>query len=277
MYEDWRIEAEAFPPRAEVFCIASAGCTALALASRGQFVTAVDINPAQIDYVRERLRGAPVREGASERMLRHARLLLPPVGWSEARRRRLLMLVDPAEQLREWDAGLDTLRFRLLARILLARALLLPFFNDALLQALPRDLGDDIRRRLRRGFARHANRQNLYPWKLLLGELPPGFSEPAPPPQPIELVCEDAASYLERCAVGRFGGFSLSNIFDGADSAYSRRLWSAVRRAAARDAVVVVRSFGAARNDAEEECAARDRGMIWGRVSVTSVAAGGVP
>ncbi len=274
MYEDWTIEAEVFPPGSAVFCIASAGCTALALASRGHSVTAVDINPAQIEYVRERLRGAPPREGATERMLRHARLLLPAVGWSDKRLSRFLSLDDPAEQLRCWDGVLDTGRFRLLVRGLLSRALLRPFFRGALLQALPERLGDDMRRRLRRGFARHPNRGSLYAWKLLMGELPPGWSEPPVPSAAIELLCADAVDYLERCPLGRYGAFTLSNIFDGADSVFARRLWSAVRRAAAPDAVVVVRSFGRAQSDQEEERAGRDRGMIWGRVSVVAAAEG---
>jgi hypothetical protein len=270
MYEDWTIEAEAFPPGSAVFCIASAGCTALALASRGHSVTAVDINPAQVDYVRERLRGAPPREGGAERMLRYARLALPAVGWSKERRRLFLSLDNIAEQLRCWDGELDTAGFRLLVRGVLSRALLRPFFKSALLQSLPERLGDDMRRRLRRGFARHPNRASLYAWKLLMGETPPGWSEAPLPTAPIELACADAVEYLERCPPGRFGAFTLSNIFDGADSVFARRLWSAVRRAAAPNAVVVVRSFAGPRNDEEEERAGRDRGMIWGRVSVTN-------
>jgi Protein of unknown function (DUF3419) len=61
MHEDWSIEASLFPPGSRVLCIASAGCTALALADRGNIVTAVDINPAQIDYVGPSLR--PSGEG----------------------------------------------------------------------------------------------------------------------------------------------------------------------------------------------------------------------
>jgi S-adenosylmethionine:diacylglycerol 3-amino-3-carboxypropyl transferase len=42
MFEDWSVEARLFPPGGRVFCIASAGCTAIALAARGHDVTAVD-------------------------------------------------------------------------------------------------------------------------------------------------------------------------------------------------------------------------------------------
>ncbi|HXJ82209.1 MAG TPA: DUF3419 family protein, partial [Candidatus Methylomirabilis sp.] len=54
MYEDSAIELGAFRPGARVFCIASAGCTAIALSQRHE-VIAVDINPAQIAYTRRRL------------------------------------------------------------------------------------------------------------------------------------------------------------------------------------------------------------------------------
>ncbi len=56
MYEDPEVELRAFPEGAPVFCIASAGDTALALAARHP-VTAVDINPVQLDYARQRLAG----------------------------------------------------------------------------------------------------------------------------------------------------------------------------------------------------------------------------
>src|SRR5687768_12321771 len=52
MYEDSAVELGAFEPGGRVFCIASAGCTAFDLAGRGDDVTAVDINPAQVEYVR---------------------------------------------------------------------------------------------------------------------------------------------------------------------------------------------------------------------------------
>ncbi|MBV8828569.1 MAG: DUF3419 family protein, partial [Acidobacteriaceae bacterium] len=53
MYEDSAIEMRAFRPGSRVFCIASAGDTAIALA-RDHNVTAVDINPAQLEYARKR-------------------------------------------------------------------------------------------------------------------------------------------------------------------------------------------------------------------------------
>ena len=57
MYEDAAIELRVFQPRGRVFCIASAGCTAMKLAAH-HTVVAVDINPVQVAYVQERLGGA---------------------------------------------------------------------------------------------------------------------------------------------------------------------------------------------------------------------------
>ena len=51
MLEDAAIELSTFQPGGRVFTIASAGCTAMALARRGDRVTAVDVHPGQIDLV----------------------------------------------------------------------------------------------------------------------------------------------------------------------------------------------------------------------------------
>ena len=50
MYEDAEIELRAFQPGGRIFCIASAGCTAMRLAAH-HTVVAVDINPVQLAYV----------------------------------------------------------------------------------------------------------------------------------------------------------------------------------------------------------------------------------
>src|SRR3989442_14298084 len=79
MYEDWDIEAEVLPAAGRMFCIASAGATSIALAARGLEVTAVDINPAQVDYVWERLRGGAPRAGTADRFFAAGRRFLPLV------------------------------------------------------------------------------------------------------------------------------------------------------------------------------------------------------
>src|SRR5438094_8829220 len=80
MHEDWRIEASLFPPGSRVLCIASAGCTALALAESGDRVTAVDINPSQVDYVRPRLAGMPAKAGRVDLMIMKATTVVRRLG-----------------------------------------------------------------------------------------------------------------------------------------------------------------------------------------------------
>ena len=108
MYEDWEIEAEVLPASGRVFCIASAGSTGMALAARGLAVTAVDINPAQVDYVRDRLRGGAPRAGTADRFFAAGRRFLPLMGLHRSMIRRFLELTDSAAQVRYWHAHLDT-------------------------------------------------------------------------------------------------------------------------------------------------------------------------
>ncbi|HEX4966446.1 MAG TPA: DUF3419 family protein, partial [Thermoanaerobaculia bacterium] len=124
MHEDWRIEAEAFRPGSRIFCIASAGDTAIALARRGFRVTAVDVNPAQIEYARARAAGAPPRLGIVDRQQAMARRLLPWLGLHRRELREFLQLGDPAEQTAFWRRRLDNFRLRALLRCGLHKALL---------------------------------------------------------------------------------------------------------------------------------------------------------
>lgn len=186
MHEDWSIESSLFQPGSKVFCIASAGCTALALAARGHAVDAVDVNPAQVRYV-----------------------------------------------------------------------------------------GRILWRRLESGFATHPNRHNPFAWNLLLGCDCP-FECPTPPiTSPIRISCSDAAAFLKSCPAGSYDAFSLSNILDGVDSEYSRRLEEGVLRAAKPGAVVVLRSLGEPKKQEEHMWAIQDRSLIWGRVSLQRIGATG--
>src|SRR3954453_15976091 len=111
MYEDAEIERRAFRPGSRVFCIASAGCTAIALA-RDHQVTAVDLNPAQVAYARGRALGAPRRTGALDGLFQAQRRALIVAGWTRARLDRFLQFDDCREQLAFWHAQLNSLRFR---------------------------------------------------------------------------------------------------------------------------------------------------------------------
>jgi S-adenosylmethionine:diacylglycerol 3-amino-3-carboxypropyl transferase len=269
MYEDASIESSAFRPGGRVFCIASAGCTAMKLAPRHE-VVAVDINPAQLAYAERRFAGEQGIRGAAERIMAFGRALAPAAGWRPSTLRAFLGLDDPAEQSAYWRAHLDTWRFRAAVDGLLSLAALRTVYASRFLDFLPPHLGVVMRGRMERCFARHPNRTNPYVRALLLGEL----SDEPPPAEAkgIRLVLADAAAFLDREPPGTFDGFALSNILDGASADYERRLISAIKRAAAADAVVVLRSFREAPIDLRTNRAAEDRAMLWGIVDVRPAA-----
>jgi S-adenosylmethionine:diacylglycerol 3-amino-3-carboxypropyl transferase len=265
MHEDASIELGAFRPGGRVFCIASAGCTAMRLAPRHD-VVAVDINPVQLAYAERRFAGAPVGRGAAERLMAFGRAFAPLAGWWPSRVRRFLALDDPAEQVEYWRRHLDTRRFRAVFDGALSARALRAVYAAPLLDCLPPRPGAVFRGRMERCFARHSNRTNAHARALLLGELPAG----PPPPEAGRIVAvhADAATWLERAPAGSFDGFTLSNILDGAGAPYKRRLFAAVKRAAAPGAVVVLRSFGEPPATLAANRAAEDRAMIWGTVEV---------
>lgn len=269
MYEDASVELAAFRPGGRVFCIASAGCTAMKLAPRHE-VVAVDVNPEQLAYAAQRFAGAPAIRGTAERMMGLGRALAPLAGWWPGRMRTFLELDDPAAQIDFWRRHLDTRRFRGAFDALLSVAALRAVYAREFLDFLPHHLGAVMRGRMERCFARHPNRTNPYARALLSGELP----DEAPPPEArsIRLVHADAADWLERAPAGGFDAFTLSNILDGADETYRKRLLAAVRRAAAPGAVLVLRSFADPRAPRATNRAAEDRSMLWGVVEVQPAA-----
>jgi S-adenosylmethionine:diacylglycerol 3-amino-3-carboxypropyl transferase len=194
------------------------------------------------------------------------RSFAPLVGWRAARLRAFLDLDDPAEQIRYWRGRLDTRRFRTVFDSLLSVTALRAIYALPFLSLLPSRLGRVMRGRLERCFARHPNRSNPYARTLLLGE----WADELPPADigNVRLVHADAAEYLESAPSRSFDGFALSNILDGADDAYRRRVMAAVKRAATPEAVVVLRSFREPRTALSTNRAAEDRAMLWGIVDV---------
>lgn len=270
MYEDAQIELDAFESRNRVFCIASAGCTAMKLAPRHE-VVAVDINPIQLAYAQRRIDGDPGFRGRAERIMDFLRFFAPLAGWWPSRVRAFVDLDDPEAQMSFWNRELDTWRFRKGIDLLFSVTALRSVYSPRLLQFLPKRLGAVMRGRMERCFARHPNRTNPYARSLLLGEL---SAEPPPPEaKDIRLVQADAADYLEQQSPGSFDAFSLSNILDGVDEAYRQRLFAAVKRAAAPGALTVVRSFGQAEVRSPWNRAEEDRSMLWGSVLVRPPAA----
>jgi hypothetical protein len=267
-YEDSGIELQAFAGRERVFCIAAAGDTARVLAAAGHRVTAVDVNPLQVAYAESRAAGAPPQAGAAERRMERARPWLPLVGWSRGKLESFLDMANPAAQLAYWDRHFDTWRWRAAGDLLLSARMLRSVYAGSFVDALPKGFGERLRARLRRGWARHPNRGNPFVRSLLLGIPQP---EPGPAVCQIRFICTDAADYLERCSPGSFDGFSLSNIGDGASTAYRSRLQDAVRHAASRGAVVVTRSFAESACHSECDGAVHDRSLLWGEVLVRPI------
>ena len=269
-YEDYAIELRVFKPQSRVFAIAGAGCTARSLAAAGHFVTAVDINARQLEYARLRAGGEPARRGAVEHLLAFGRNLATFAGWSQPRLAHFLSLSDGSEQTEYWDRWLDTPMWRAVVDALLAPRLLGLFYASPFVGALPRNFGERIRQRLRRGWSRHANRCNPHAAALLLGQAPAEYGRSI---SPINFVCADAAEFLENSSAP-FDAFALSNICDGASLTYQRRLRAAVERAAAPGAVLVTRSFAEPVSGTASNWAALDRSLLWGVVEVSRVDGG---
>jgi S-adenosylmethionine:diacylglycerol 3-amino-3-carboxypropyl transferase len=268
MYEDTAIELQAFRPGSRVFCIASAGCTAMRLAERHE-VTAVDVNPVQLAYAQARVAGAPMRLGSAERIVGIGRTLLARFGWRRSTLAAFLALEQPAEQIVFWRQRLDTRGFRFVTDAMLSISWLRTVYAAPFLAFLPDRFGRIMRARLARCFATHPNRTNVYARALLGGELDQSLS---PQNRPIRFECADAAAYLDACPPASFAGFTLSNILDGASSDYRAHLLAAVQRAATPEAVVVLRSFAEPAAPTPTNVAARDRSILWGVVDVKRVA-----
>lgn len=269
MYEDAAVERAAFRPGSRVFCIASAGCTAMELAAADHDVVAIDINRDQLAYAADRLAGRPAIRGTAERVMAIARAFAPLVGWTRGRIRRFVELDDLEAQVAMWRT-LDTRRLRVAFGALFSVTALRAVYASPFLAFLPSRLGAVMRARLARCFARHPNRTNRFARALLLGEL--ADEPPRRRGGVIELAHGDAADWLEAAPAGSFDAFTLSNILDGASPAYRARLFAAVKRAAARDAVVVLRSFAEPAAALASNRAEDDRSMLWGVVDVRPAA-----
>lgn len=252
MFEDPDVELAAFRPGSRVFAIASGGDMAITLANAGHRVVAADLNPAQIEYVGERLRGAQPRPGRIDGALRNG---LRFAG-KQPEREQFCAMTDPSAQVRYWRDHLESPLLRFLMRLATSRFLLRRTYSDQVIDSIPPRFDLEVLARLRRGFATYANADNPFVRGYLLGDLSPvRFTGGS-----LELVNSGAAEYLETVPAQSFDAFTLSNIFDGAGPDYSNRLLRAVKNAAAPGAATVIRRFA---GDGGLE-----KSLIWGALAV---------
>lgn len=270
MYEDVEIERSAFPRASRVCSIASAGCTAIRL-SQDHEVTAVDINPVQLAYAQRRAEGAPMEAGSAERIMQLGRKAFPLLGWTCGKLEAFLALEETHEQVAFWHKHLDTWRFRQAFDAATSRAMLQFTYAVSFLDMMPSHCGRVLRNRMERCWSLHPNRMNPYARSLLLDD--PGPEPSRERAATIHFACADAASYLENCTAGSFDAFTLSNILDGATTRYRHDLFAAVKRAASKDAVLVLRSFVEPNVLSPTNYAAHDRSMLWGVTEITRVSA----
>lgn len=274
MYEDCGIELGVLPSAgARVLCIASAGDTAAALQQAGHDVTAVDVNPVQLAYARDRLAGRTTTEGSAETLMRLGRgaagALLP--AWRGPALRAFLTLDDPAEQARRWRTALDSPGLRRLMWLALRPGgALAVALRPSFAHVVPARFDKVLRRRLGRTVAGHANACNPWIWRLLAGVELPG-AEPLFAPG-VRLVHADVVDALEQAPLAGYDAVTLSNVLDGPGPAFAGRLRAAVRRAVRPGGIVVLRSFREP-TATGPGWAAQDRSALWGVVRVVRLGA----
>ncbi|WP_394427952.1 DUF3419 family protein [Streptomyces sp. SGAir0957] len=278
MYEDSAIERRVLPPTgARVLCIASAGDTAAALHEAGHDVTAVDLNPVQLAYARQRLAGGATADGSAERLMRLGRgaagAWLP--AWRAPALHTFLTLDDPAEQARRWRAELDGPGLRRLMRVTLRPGgALAAALRPSFAAVVPTRFDEVLRQRVERTVTGHPNARNPWMWRLLAGAEPP---DTAPPYAPgLRLVHGEVVDVLERSPRGAYDAVTLSNVLDGPGLAFARRLHTAVRHAVRPGGTVILRSFRRP-GPAGPGWAAQDRSALWGVVRVLRLSTGPAP
>jgi len=262
MYEDSAVELRSLP-RGRVLAIASAGDVAFALAADGRDVMAVDVNAAQVEYVRDRMSGSAAHAGQADRYLSLAAKVLPAMGLTPGRLQRFFELDDPTVQVDAWRR-LAGRRFRTALAFAFGPALRLAYRGE-LARALPPGFAAELSARLERGFGIHANRRNPLARALF------GLPTTPTPAQDIDVEHAEVVDYLRRQPPRSFDGFAFSNITDGAPAGFREQLLTAARGASCAGAVAVLRTLARPRSHEDAERAASDRALIWGGIEVVAV------
>ena len=262
MYEDYEVERTSLP-HGRVLAIASAGDVSFALAAAGREVVAVDVNPAQVDYVHARITGEPPRGGQADRYLSLAARILPLLGLTRPRLERFFDLDEPRAQVEAWQR-LAGRRFQAALRVAFGPALRVAYRTD-LAGALPAGFGSELALRLARGFGIHPNRSNPFARTLF------GLAAAPTPPQLVVVEQAEVVEYLRAQPADSFDGFAFSNITDGAPAGFREELLAAARPTARRGAAAVLRTLGLPRHREDAARAATDRALVWGGIEVVTV------
>lgn len=269
-YEDERIELDAFADARRVCVVATSGEVVAACAAAGLEVVAVDFNPAQLAYARERVAGGPTRRGSAQLVMDTLRQGLTAVApaW---RPRHLIshLLHDDGPAARQyWDEALDSRAFRAVVKASLQPGLRLGVLaRPELFGFLPPRFHRVIRERIADGLERHGMAGNRFAWRLLAGRELPGWHLPEVDQEAITWQLADVADHLESVPEGSYDGVSLSNVVDGVPRHFGRRLLTAARRAVRRGGPIVWRTFSDPGLPGPGR-AAEESAMVWGQVQV---------
>lgn len=269
-YEDERIELDAFAGARRVCLVATSGEVVAACADAGHEVVAVDLNPAQLDYARQRIAGGPTRRGSAQLVMDTVRQGLTAVApaWRSRHLVQHLLHDDGPAARKHWDETLDSRAFRAVLKASLKPGLRLGVIaRPELFGFLPPRFHDVIRERVADGLARHGMAGNRFAWRLLAGRELPGWHLPTVDADAITWQVADIATHLESVPAGSYDGVSLSNVVDGLPNAFARRLLVAARHAVRKGGPIIWRTFSNPGLPGPG-LAGDDAAMVWGQVQV---------
>jgi hypothetical protein len=267
MYEDPSIDLQAVEGRANVLCICSAADTAKFLANNGHNVTAVDINPAQVAYAKQRLAGRPYQRGLAEVLMAIGRTVLRPVGWSRRELTRFCTATDIEVQRQQWHQlthGARGLGFR----VLLSPSRLRLGYKREFVDVAGKGFADRVFAIVDRSLVHVPNADNPYASLLFLGQPLPDV--PLNSDAQLTVLCADVVKHLLSVPEHHYDAVTLSNILDGASQSFHDELRRALQHGAKPDAPVVLRTFKAVSDEAATIRASNDRSLIWSAIWVTT-------
>jgi len=250
MREDYRTEQQVIEVLGDVryaATIASAGCTALALAPRVQRrLWALDTAPAQTAYVEQRLRGrSPLPDGRLELMLERGRTLLEWLGVSRADLFRMVNDPEPARRLAIYERLFEQGKAGRWLRRCMGPTVIGFMVRLPLGPVLPTNAVDELFSKLKRAIGRPDAPANPYLWQLVCGCDPPDWHLPSLPPHEaknVEVVTADFIEWSRQASAGDLDFLALSNILELASGTTWQRVLAGASRLLRPGGVALVRS-----------------------------------